>query len=139
MSSTFLLTFLSCGNACFVCLPNWHASQIFCIPSTLNFGSPVTSSLVCIDLNLCTLACPTLLCQMSMSATTPAPCANIAAFISGMFTSNVNIRPHLLPFVINLHLSLKSSTKTPSWLNRTCKPCSTIWPTETRFFVIFGT
>ncbi len=64
----------------------------------------------------------------------PFPCVNNMEFTSCMFTSKVNIHPFLSPFVTNLPWFFTSSTKHPLGLNVTCKPCSTIWPTETIFF-----
>ncbi len=69
----------------------------------------------------------------------PFPCVNNMKFTLGMFTSKMNIRPSLSPLVINLPWFFMSFTKHPFGLNVTCKPCSTIWPIETRFFVMVGT
>jgi len=45
----------------------------------------------------------------------------------------------LFPLAINLFWLFMSSIKHPFGLNVTCKPCSTIWPMETIFFVMVGT
>ncbi len=63
---------------------------------------------------------------------TPFPCVNNMEFTSSMVTSKV-------PFAINLPWFFMSSTKHPFGLNVTCKPCSTIWPMETKYFVMVGT
>ena len=48
----------------------------------------------------------------------------------------MNIRPSLrLRAIIRPSFSMKH----PPSLKRTCMPCSTIWPTETKFFVMVGT
>jgi len=126
-------------NGCLTYFPNWHASQtfdiIFFIP---NLGRPPTRFCSSISLRCWRLTWPTWLCQISMSPTF-FPCVNNMEFTSGMFTSKVNIHPFLSPFAINLLWSFMSSIKHPFGLNVTCKPCSTIWFTETKFFVMVGT
>ncbi len=67
------------------------------------------------------------------------PCVNNMEFTLGMFTSKVNIHPFLSPLAINLPWFFMSSTKHPFGLNVTCKPYSTIWPTETKCFIMVGT
>ncbi len=78
----------------------------------------------------------TRLCQIPMSPT-PFPCVNNMEFTSGMFTSKVNIQPFLSPFAISLPWFFTSSIKHPLGLNVTCKPCSTIWPMESIFFLLW--
>ena len=48
----------------------------------------------------------------------------------------MNIRPSVWPRATSRS---SFSIKHPSWLNLTCMYCSTIWPTETSFFVMVGT
>ncbi len=67
------------------------------------------------------------------------PCVNNMEFTSCMFTAKVNICPFFFPFAINLLWFFMSSTKHPLELNVTYKLCSTIWPTETKFFVMVKT
>ncbi len=127
------------GNGCLAWFLNWHVSQTFDITSfILNLGRPLTRFCFYISLRRWRLTWPTHLCQISMSPT-PFPCVNNVEFTRGMFTSKVNIRPFLSPFVINLPWLFMCSTKHPFGLNVNYKPCSTIWPTETKFFVMVGT
>ncbi len=122
-----------------VCFPNWHASQTFDITSFIpNLGRPPTIFYFSISLRHWRLTWPIRLCQIPMFLT-PFPFVNNMEFTSGMFTSKVNIHPFLSPFAINLPWFFMSSTKHPFGLNVTYKPCSTIWPTETNFFVMVGT
>jgi hypothetical protein len=62
-----------------------------------------------------------------------------SSMVTSKVTSKVNIRPFYSPFVINLPWFFMSSTKHPFGLNVTSKPYSTIWPMETKFFVMVGT
>ncbi len=126
------------GNGCLVYFPNWHVSQISDITSFPNLGRPPTRFCFSINLRRWKLTWPTCLCQILMSLP-PFPCVNNMEFTLGMFTSKVNIRPFLSLFTINLPWFFTSSTKHPLGLNVTCKPCSTIWPMETNFFVMVGT
>ncbi len=134
------LTWVVCaGNGCLACFPNWHASQISDITSFVpNLGRLPTRFCFSINLRRWRLTWRTHLCQIPMSPT-PFPCVNNMEFASSMFTSKVNIHPFLFPFAINLPWFFMSSTKHPFGLNVTYKPYSTIWPTETKFFVMFGT
>ncbi len=99
---------------------------------------PPTRFCFTINLRCWRLTWPTHLCQIPMSPA-PFPCVNNMEFTLHMFTSKVNICPIPSPFAINLHWFFMSSTKHPFGLNVTYKPCSTIWPTETIFFVMVGT
>ena len=58
----------------------------------------------------------------------------VADFTS--FESTINIWPYLRPLATSRP---SFSMKQPSWLNQTCMSCSTIWPTETKFFALVGT
>ncbi len=107
----------------------WH--HLFCS----KFGTRFYFS---INLKGWRLTWPTHLCQIPMSLT-HFPCVNNMKFISSMFTSKVNIRPFHFPFAINLPWFFMFSTKHPLRLNATCKPCSAIWPTNTKLFVMVGT
>ena len=55
---------------------------------------------------------------------------------STSFESRMNMRPSLRPLAMGQPFF---SMKQPSLLKQTCMPCSTIWPTETKFFVMVGT
>ncbi len=134
-------TYMSCLNwdGCLVCFPNWHASQTSDITSFIpNLGRPPIRFCFSINLKRWKLTWPIHLCQIPMFPA-PFPCVNNMKFTLGMFTSKVNIRPFLSPFVINSPWFFMSSTKHPFGLNFTRKPCFTIWPTETIFFVMVRT
>jgi len=121
------------------CLPNWHASQTFGITSSIpNLGRPRIRFYFFVNLRRWRLTWSTYLCQIPMSPT-PFLCVNNMEFTSCMFTSKVNIHPFLFPFAINLLWFFKSFTKHPLGLNVTYKPCSTIWPTNTKLFVMVKT
>ncbi len=121
------------GNWCLAYFPNWHVSQTFGITSSVpNLGRPPTRFCFSINLKRWRLMWPTHLCQILMSPI-PFPCVNNMEFTSSIFTSKVNICLFLFLFAINLPWFFMSSTKHPLGLNVTYKPCSTIWPTETKF------
>ena len=110
-------------------LAEWHASHTSSISFSLNVGNPITTSFDCIALSFLRLMWPIRLCYNFTSESTFVLFANMADFIS--CESRMNIRPSM---------SRPSfSMKQPPWSNRTCIPCSTIWPTETKFFVMVGT
>ncbi len=113
----------------FVCISNQGSEHL---------GRPPTRFCFSISLTRWRLTWLIRLCQISMSAT-PFPCVINMEFNWGMFTSKVNICPFLSRFAINLPWFFMSSTKHPFGLDVTCKPCSTIWPTKTNFFVMVGT
>ncbi len=116
--------------ACFTNL--WH--HLFCS----KFGKTSNKILFLHELKTLEINMANPLVPNSMSPT-PFPCVNNMEFTLGMFISKVNICPFLSPFAINLLWFFRSSTKHPFGVNVTCKPCSTIWPTETKFFVMVGT
>ncbi len=139
---TFLLMFLGCEsflrchamNCCCECSNHDINYQLLPILPKSNLARFCFS----INLNHWRLTWPTRFCQIPMSLA-PFPCVNNMEFNLSVFTSKMNIRPFLFPFVINLPQFFMSSTKHPLGLNVTRKPCFTIWPTETIFFVMVGT
>ena len=74
------------------------------------------------------------LCHKSISDSTFCPFANNA--VPPSVESRMNILPSLRPCAITRP---SSSMKHPRCVNRTCIPWSTIYPTDTRFFMIVGT
>ena len=70
----------------------------------------------------------------SMSDSTFCPLVNIAVPTS--FVSRINILPSRLPCAM---IFPSSSMKHPRWMNWTCIPWSTIFPTNTKFLVIVET
>ena len=87
----------------------------------------MTTPFDCIALSLLRLMWPILLCHNFMTESAFVLFANMADFIS--CKSRINIRPSL-----RLRAMIRPSfpMKHPPWSNRTCIPCSTIWPTETK-------
>ena len=126
MSNRPLLMFLSFGNGCRCCLPNWHAPHTPLISFFLNVGSLMTTPFDCIPLSFWRLIWLILLCHSSMSVSVLRPFENMADFTS--FDSRISIWPSLWPCVMSRP---SFSMMQPPWLNRTCIPCSTIWLTET--------
>ena len=67
---------------------------------------------------------------------------NLVEIEHKLLTSNITFNWEWVKFMLIdiLQMSQPSfSMKPPSLLKRTCMPCSTIWPTETKLFVIVGT
>ena len=104
------------------------------ISFSLNVGILITTPFDCITLTFWRLIWPFLLCHNSMLVLVLRPFANMDDFTS--FDSRINIRPSLQPRAMS---QTSLSMKQPPWLNRTCIPWSTIWPTKTKFFVMVGT
>ena len=126
---------LSFWNGCLCCLPNWHASHTPSMSFSLNVRSPMMTPFDCIALSLLRLMSPIHLCHKSMLELAFMLFANMADFIS--CKSRMNIQPCLHPRVMIRPSFLMKQHQ--SWSNQTCIPCSTIWPTETKLFVIVGT
>ena len=125
---------LSFGNESRCCLPSWHASHTRSPRFDSKAGSPFTTPFDCIPRSRWRFTWPIRLCHNSIFVSVLRPLAYMADFTS--FESRMNKRPSLRP----LAMSRPSfSMKQPSLLKQTCMPCSTIWPTETKFFVIVGT
>ena len=96
--------------------------------------SPMTTSFDCSALSLLRLMWPIRLCHNSLSELALMLFANMADFMS--CESRMSVRPAL-----HLRVIIQPSflMKQPPWSNQACMPCSIIWPTETKFFVIVGT
>jgi len=126
-------------NGCLSYFPNCHVSQTFGITTfILNLGRPLTRFCFSINFRCWRLTWSTHWCQIPMSPA-PFPCVNNMEFTSCMFTSKVNIYPFLFLFAINLLWFFMFSTKHSLKLNVICKPCSTIWPTKIKLFIMVKT
>ena len=103
--------FLSFGNGCQSCLPNWQASHTHVISFSVKVGSLMTTPFDCIPLSFWRLMWQILLCHSSMSASTLWPFENMPDFTS--FDLRINIRPSLrpdeLPFILNEATTLVES------------------------------
>ena len=133
-SSRSLLTFPCFRNGCWCCLLNCQASHTPSISFCLKVRSLMKTLIDCISLCLWRLMWPIRVCHNSMSVSALVPFENMVDFI--LCESTMNIRPSLHPQAM---IRPSFLMKQPPWSNRTCMPCSTIWPTETKFFVIVET
>ena len=131
LCSCFVQTF---GNGCRYCLRKWQASHIPSISSSLKVGGPMMTPFYCIPLSFWRLIWSIPLCHSFILVATLWSFANMANFT--LFDLRINILPSLRPRAMLLP---SFSMKQPPWLNQTCMPCSTIWPIETKFFVIVET
>ena len=68
-----LLTFLSFGNKCWCCLPNWHAPHTPLTSFSLSVGSSMTTPFDCIPLSFWRLIWRILLCHSSISVSALSP------------------------------------------------------------------
>ena len=133
-SSRPLLTFRSFGNGCLCCFPSRHASHTRSTHFESKAGCPITTPFDSIARSRSRFMWPIRLCHNSMLVSVSRLLAYISNFTS--FASRLNNRLSLRPLAMS---QPSFSMKQPSSLKRTCMPCSTIWPTETKFFVIVGT
>ena len=125
---------LSFGNGGRCCFPSWHALHTRSTRFDSKGGSPITTSFNCIVRSRWKFMWPIHLCHNSKFVSVLRPSAYLGGFTS--FESRMNNRPSLHPLAM---IWPSFSMKQPSPLKRTCMPCSTIWPTETKFFVMVGT
>ena len=129
-----MLAELSFGNGSRCCLPSWHASHTRSTRFDSKAGSLITTPFDFIPRSRWRFTWPILLCHNSMFVSVLRPLVCMADFTS--FESRMNMRPSLRLFAMSRP---SFSMKQPSLLKRICMPCSTIWPTETNFFVMVGT
>ena len=122
------------GGYCLWSSPSGMGVDVVCRVDMLHTLDPMTTPFDCIARSRWRLMRSILLCHNSMFVSILRSLAYMDDFIS--FESRMNMRPSLPPLAMSRPYF---SIKQPSLLKRTCMPCSTIWPNETKFFVMVGT